>query len=60
MPRYKVHLFRQYSKYTTLEVDAENEFHAEEVALERADNEDLEWGRMTLDDGGVDYIEEPE
>lgn len=60
MPRYKVHLYKTYNMFATVDVDAEDEFQAEEIALDRSDNEDLDWGGMQLDDGGVDYIEENE
>jgi hypothetical protein len=60
MPKYRVHLYQIRTRTAAFVVEAEDEFHAEEIALAREQTEDTPWGEDVIDDGGVDFLEEVE
>lgn len=57
MPKYRVHLFKTYNKLATVDVEALDEFHAEDIVLLKMEQgEDLGWQEGEPEDAGIDYV----
>lgn len=57
MPKYKVTMRRSFEEFGEIEVEAEDEDEAKEIAQESADT-DMAWSQQTLDEETVDSVEE--